>query len=177
MEEKVFKKLIVIIEDGVKRGRDIPFNVVYDEFYEHYFGDDELKAYVDSQHPKLIEEFDQNYNQRNKMVLMTPKIKYQLPRLYHYDDSNLRVDEYIAICKFFAGQFTWYILEGSMDKSGEWLLFCYVYNANCPEFSELGYVSLSELESVRGPYGLRAERDYYFKEKKLGEIKASLNRR
>jgi hypothetical protein len=35
---------------------------------------------------------------------------------------------------------------------------------------ELGYVSLSELEEVRGPMGLPVERDLYWKPKTLAEI-------
>ena len=35
---------------------------------------------------------------------------------------------------------------------------------------ELGYVSLNELMSVRGPMGLAIERDIYWSPKKLGDI-------
>lgn len=35
---------------------------------------------------------------------------------------------------------------------------------------ELGYFSLSELESVRGPKGLPIERDFYFKPKPLSQL-------
>ncbi|MCJ7688053.1 MAG: DUF2958 domain-containing protein, partial [Clostridiaceae bacterium] len=35
---------------------------------------------------------------------------------------------------------------------------------------ELGYFSLSELESIRGPFGLKVERDLYFKPTKLKDI-------
>ena len=39
---------------------------------------------------------------------------------------------------------------------------------------ELGYVSLNELMSVRGPMGLAIERDLYWSPKKLGEIAPEL---
>jgi hypothetical protein len=39
--------------------------------------------------------------------------------------------------------------------------------------AELGYFSLSELESVRGPWGLPIERDLWFKPCPLSEVKAS----
>jgi hypothetical protein len=39
---------------------------------------------------------------------------------------------------------------------------------------ELGYVSLNELMSVRGPMGLPIERDLYWSPKKLGDIAPEL---
>ena len=38
------------------------------------------------------------------------------------------------------------------------------------QFKELGYVSLKELEEVRGPMGLPIERDLYWQPKTLEEI-------
>lgn len=64
------------------------------------------------------------------------------------------------IAKFFnpCGLGTWYITEGEKQPDGDWLLFglCCI---DCPEF---GYVMLSELQSVRLPYGLKIERDRHF---------------
>lgn len=37
-------------------------------------------------------------------------------------------------------------------------------------FEELGYFTLSELESVQGPFGLGIERDKHFKPKPLSEV-------
>jgi hypothetical protein len=42
---------------------------------------------------------------------------------------------------------------------------------------ELGYFSLDELESVRGPFGLKIERDLYWKPKTLREVMAKENGR
>jgi len=39
---------------------------------------------------------------------------------------------------------------------------------------ELGYFSLSELQSLRGPLGLPVERDLWWKPKTLGEIAPEL---
>ncbi len=39
----------------------------------------------------------------------------------------------------------------------------------CPE---LGYVSLNEMEAVKGPLGLGIERDLHWKAKKLREVRA-----
>lgn len=40
---------------------------------------------------------------------------------------------------------------------------------------ELGYFSRDELETVRGPYGLRIERDIYWRERTLGELKQEVH--
>lgn len=75
----------------------------------------------------------------------------------------------IVICKFFnpVGIGYWFATEYIPDEK---LFFGYVslfgdYN------DELGYFSLDELESVKGKFGLGIERDLYFKETKLSEIK------
>ena len=49
------------------------------------------------------------------------------------------------------------ITEGEKEENGDWLLFGY-----CHLFEwEWGYVLLSELESVRLPFGLKIERELY----------------
>jgi len=36
---------------------------------------------------------------------------------------------------------------------------------------ELGYISLTEMESVKGPLGIGIEQDMYFQQKRLSEVK------
>ena len=98
------------------------------------------------------------------MKLLTDELRKQLPPLY----SQENVEDPMVICKFFdpCGSFTWFIIE----FDGEDLLFCKVYSHLCPD-GELGYSSLSEIESVRGALGLGIERDLYFKPKRLSECK------
>jgi hypothetical protein len=36
---------------------------------------------------------------------------------------------------------------------------------------ELGYVSLTEMESIEGPLGIGIEQDLYFRQKRLRELK------
>ncbi len=61
-------------------------------------------------------------------------------------------------------QWTWYIIElCKKDKST-----CYGYVQGFD--SELGYFSLKELESIKGPLGLTVERDLFFKETALSTI-------
>jgi len=100
----------------------------------------------------------------NKMKLLTKEIKNRLPKLY----SQENVEDPIVHIKFFhpCSTFTWYILE----FDGEDTFFGKVVSHLCPE-GELGYFSLSELESVKGPLGLGVERDLYFQPKPLSQCK------
>jgi hypothetical protein len=57
---------------------------------------------------------------------------------------------------------TWLLTESDPDEPDRVFGLCDV-GLGCPE---LGYVSLSELASLRGPLGLPVERDSYFVGKK-----------
>lgn len=65
---------------------------------------------------------------------------------------------------------TWYILEHSAEDR---LCFGLVVGHE----TELGYFSLAELEEVRGPIGLRIERDLHFQPKPLSEVRKTLDDR
>lgn len=101
------------------------------------------------------------------MQLLTKKIKKDIPELYSQDGKG---DEAIVHAKFFLFHFTWYATEFD-EKTGTF--FGLVCSNLCPE-GELGYFTLEELESVRGPFNTRVERDIYFSQKKLGEIRKGL---
>ena len=106
------------------------------------------------------------------MKLMTKELARKLPRLYSTDmftDEGERNDNMILIAKFFTpdSQWTWYIIEGE-QRGDDWLFFGYIVGLE----RELGYFTLSELESVRGPLGLKIERDIYWKPITLGELLA-----
>ena len=98
------------------------------------------------------------------MELMTEELKKQLPALYSQENEA----DPMVICKFFdpCGSFTWFIIE----FDGEDLLFCKVYSHLCPE-GELGYVSLAELQAIKGRLDIGIERDIHFKPCKLSECK------
>ena len=83
------------------------------------------------------------------MQLLPAEIREQLPPLY----SQEQVADPMVICKFFTpdSQWTWYVLE----FDGEDICFGYIIGFE----AELGYFSLSELESVRGPWGLPLDSD------------------
>jgi len=61
---------------------------------------------------------------------------------------------------------TWYVLE----FDGKDTFFGYVDG----DYAELGYFSLSELESIKGPLGLKVERDLYWEPKPLSEVKKEM---
>ncbi len=65
-----------------------------------------------------------------------------------------------VIVKFFTpdSNWTWYATEGSKTGTGDWEFFGLVEGHE----SELGYFTLSELQSAKGPCGLAIERDRYF---------------
>lgn len=64
-------------------------------------------------------------------------------------------------------QWTWYIIEISKEDNST----CYGYVKGFE--SELGYFSLSELESIKGALGLWVERDISFKPTALEIIRKS----
>ena len=102
------------------------------------------------------------------MKLLTKEIKAKLPKLYSQDD----VADPIAHIKFFTPDagWTWYISEGEKQEEGDWLFFAKVISPIMPD-GELGYVSLAELQKVRGALGLPVERDLYFTAKPLSKCK------
>ena len=93
--------------------------------------------------------------------LRTQELRAQLPKLYENEEYGLEAK---ALVKFFTpdSNWTWYASE----FDGEDVLFGLVSGFEV----ELGYFSLSELESVRGPMGLPIERDLYFDPKTLKEL-------
>lgn len=102
------------------------------------------------------------------MKLITKEIERQLAKYPIYSQEQ-KGNEAIAICKFFSpvGSHTWYVTEGERQEDGDWCFFGLVENDYGKEF---GYFTQKELESIRLPFGLRIERDIYFKPTKLNEL-------
>jgi hypothetical protein len=98
------------------------------------------------------------------MKLMTKEIAKQLPPLY--TNENKPSGDVIVHVKFFdpCGSFTWYATEFDGDD----IFFGLVVGHEV----ELGYFSLSELESVRGRMGIGIERDLYWQPRPLREVPA-----
>lgn len=95
--------------------------------------------------------------------LLTKALENQLPQLYSQENNP----DPEVVCKFFTpdAQWTWYAIEYDPREK---LFFGYVEGIE----NELGYFTLSELQSIRGHLGLPVERDLFFTPCKLSEIKA-----
>ena len=96
------------------------------------------------------------------MKLLTQELRSKLPPLYSQEDKGGKA---VAQVKFFtpdSSPWSWFATE----YDGKDTFFGLVHGFE----KELGYFSLSELESVNGPMGLPIERDLYFQPKTLEEI-------
>ena len=115
-------------------------------------------------------------NRIRGMKLLTQEIRKKLPPLYAQDGKGGKA---VAYLKFFTpdSNWTWLITEGSpiKDENGNEVDF-HFFGLVEGQFKELGYVSLKELEEVRGPMGLPIERDLYWQPKRLEEIAPELFR-
>ena len=96
------------------------------------------------------------------MKLLTQEIRNKLPPLYSTEQTP--VEDKIAVVKFFAptSQWTWYACE----FDGEDEFFGWVVGHE----KEWGYFSLSEIESITLPMGLKIERDQWFKSCKMSKL-------
>jgi len=94
------------------------------------------------------------------MKLMTQAIRKKLPKLY----STEKTSDPIVHVKFFTPwtNWTWYATE--FDGTDTF------FGLVCGHENELGYFSLKELQQIRGPFGLKIERDMYFRPKPLSEV-------
>jgi len=104
-------------------------------------------------------------NKIRGMKLLTQEIRKKLPPLYSQDGKGGKA---IAHLKLFTPDSSWTWHASEFD--GKDTFFGLVDG----QFKELGYFSLSELESVRGPMGLPIERDLYWQPKTLEEIAPEL---
>ena len=80
-----------------------------------------------------------------------------------------------VLVKYFTpwAPWTWYITEGQKEGD-DWILFGYVVSGLGSDCNEWGYISLNELQAIRGPLGLEIEIDLYFGEHTInikGELK------
>jgi hypothetical protein len=94
------------------------------------------------------------------MALLTKEIRRRLPKLY----SQAHVRDPLVQAKFFTpdSSWTWYATEFDGDHT----FFGLVDGLE----RELGYFSLHELETARGPLGLPVERDRYCIPCQLSEV-------
>ena len=97
------------------------------------------------------------------MMLLTKANLQSLPPMNSQEETD--ASEQIVQVKFFTpdSNWTWYATEYDPVEK---MFFGLVDGLE----KELGYFSLEELESARGPCGLAIERDMHFKPCKLSEV-------
>jgi hypothetical protein len=121
------------------------------------------------------------------MKLLTKEITKKLPALY----SQEKVDDPQVVLKFFTPwtNWTWYVTEGEQvcghcgesdctdpEHTGtprDWKFFGLVDGHE----AELGYFSLGELAGIRGPAGLRIERDLFWTPIPISEVRKKIDAR
>ena len=93
--------------------------------------------------------------------LIPEEIADRIPRLY----ATERVADPVVHVKLFTpdSSWTWLITEYAPEQR-------LAFGRADGHESELGYISIDELESVRGPLGLKVERDLHWRPAKLSEI-------
>ena len=104
------------------------------------------------------------------MKLLTQEIRKTLPPLYSQEGKEGKA---VAVAKWFTpdSSWTWWAISGS-PEGDDFIFFGLVEGHE----RELGYFSLSEMEKVRGPLGLKIERDLYWQPKPLEDIAPELFR-
>ena len=102
------------------------------------------------------------------MMLLTKANQAALPPI----GSTSEQEDPIVQVKFFnpCGASTWFATE--FDGEDSFFGWCDLFgDESC---AELGYFSLSEMQSYRGTFGLGIERDLHFRPCPLSEAKARL---
>ena len=101
------------------------------------------------------------------MKLLTSAIRAQARKQYHLGSD---MEKQMIVAKFFdpVGSWTWYLMNIDEDLDYCWGI------VNGFEV-EIGSFSLNELESIKLPFGLGIERDYYFKPVKAIDLWNELN--
>ena len=102
------------------------------------------------------------------MTLLPKELEKTLPPLYATE--KIATAEKIKKIKFFTPDSSWSLYVVEWDKE-EKIFFGFVKG----HYGEFGYFSLKELEEVRGPLGLKIERDLHFKPTKFKEIQELKN--
>lgn len=102
------------------------------------------------------------------MKLLTKELQARFKQV----GSQEEIKDPIIIAKYFnpCGSATWYALEYN-EQEKMFFGLCDLFGNGNSDCAELGYFSLEELERLQLPFGLGIERDLYFGEKKLSEVK------
>lgn len=103
------------------------------------------------------------------MKLITNSLEERFKEIGSQDESP----DPLVIAKFFNpyGGGTWLATEYIPERE---VCFGYVHGL-CPGGDEWGYFSISELESLNLPFGLRIERDVHFQECRFSSLKLNVS--
>ena len=99
------------------------------------------------------------------MKLITKKIENELAKYPIYSQES-KGNDAIVVFKFFLQGYTWYVLEA--QKNGNDYEFFGIVDGLEKKY---GYFTLSQLQSIRGRWGLTVERDMYFKPTQVKDIR------
>ena len=102
------------------------------------------------------------------MKLLTPELKQRFAEIGNQENNK----NPLVIAKFFSpvGGATWFATEYDPETN---ICFGYVKDLVPSEngiYDEWGYFSITELESIRLPFGLKIERDLHFDEIAFNEL-------
>lgn len=122
-----------------------------------------LKQQQTEQALKAVQVIASATKGETSMKLITKEVEAKLLKHPLYSQEKNKTPE--VLVKFFTpwSNWTWYVTEGNKTETGDWEFFGLVEGQE----KELGYFTLSELQSVRGPAGLKIERDMYFGNRKI----------
>ena len=98
------------------------------------------------------------------MKLLTKALLKQFAKIGSVENQG----DPLVVCKFFTpdSSWPWFAMEYNPKTK---IFFGMVHGFE----KEMGYFSLKELETTTGKLGLPIERDLYFKQKPLSEIKVA----
>ncbi len=99
------------------------------------------------------------------MELIPQEIRKSIPTLYATEDMD--ESDILVYVKLFINGWSWFITELSINND---LAFGYVVSPFCD--GELGYISIEEIQTIKGSLGIGVERDISFKPTLLSIIKA-----
>ena len=105
------------------------------------------------------------------MELMTNEIGSALAVADTDENINREAKDTPIVVKYFnpCGAQTWYISSGTKEGD-DWRLYGWCELGFGPGCDELGFVMLSELQSVKGLLGLGIERDLHYGQHMLAEV-------
>lgn len=93
------------------------------------------------------------------MKLITAPVRKALDSTPLYTNDGLGKDAPVIVKFFGGGRFTYLVTEANKEDNGDYTFFGWMVSPLGPDCDEFGYSTLSELESIRFPFGLGIERD------------------